>query len=70
MTDVADMGEELEVGEYEGAVFKKIGGVMDPTSKIQRYRLEHTMKPKETNAFLNFIVFPIFRLIYTVLFSP
>ena len=70
MTDVADMGEELEVGEYEGAVFKKIGGVMDPTSKIQRYRLEHTMKPKETNAFLNEykaemkrrkVIFPGFR---------
>lgn len=70
MADVANIDGELEVGEYEGAVFKKVGGVMDASSKIQRYRLEHTMKPKETNAFLNEykaemkrrkVIFPGFR---------
>ena len=70
MADVADTSGELEVGEYEGAVFKKVGGAIDPSSKIQRYRLEHTMKPKETNAFLNEykaemkrrkVIFPGFR---------
>ena len=70
MTDVANVSGELEIGEYEGAVFNKVGGVMDPSSKIQRYRLEYTMKPKETNAFLNEykgemkrrkVIFPGFR---------
>ena len=70
MADVDVDAEKMEIGEYEGASFTRLSGVLDTSSAIQKYRLEHTVKPKETTSFLNEykaemkkrkVIFPGFR---------